>query len=96
MEYVEQLMEAYEHIYDPLESSRMLQAIVDVMAIRPRIHTDARMYVDSYKIETQVMKEKTLLFQEFMTLQKQIEKEANKDIQNFQELKFRKVTESIH
>ena len=45
-------MEAYEHIYDPLESTRMLQAIVDVMSARPRIHTDARMYVDSYKIET--------------------------------------------
>ena len=52
VEYVEQLMEVYEHIYDPLESTRMLQAIVDVMAARPRIHTDARMYVDSYKIET--------------------------------------------
>ena len=29
---VEKLMESYEHVYDPLESVRCLQMIVDVMA----------------------------------------------------------------
>ena len=88
-------MQAYEHIYDPLESTRTLQAIVDIMAQRPRVNTDASLYVDSYEIETKIIKEKTQFFQEFLTLQKEIETEANEDFQRFQELKFRKVTEAV-
>ena len=52
---VEKLLESYEHIYDPLESVRALQMIVDVMAQRPRINLEASLYTDSYEAETRLL-----------------------------------------
>ena len=88
-------MSAYEHIYDPLEQTRALQSIIDTIALRPRVNTDSRMYTDSYNMEINVVREKTQFFKDYLTLQKEIETEANTNFKNFQELKFRKVTESI-
>ena len=48
---VEKLLESYEHIYDPLESVRCLQMIVDEIAKRPRINMEASFYSDSYDCE---------------------------------------------
>jgi len=44
-------MQAYEHIYDPLESLRVLQIIVDLIAERPRLNLEATMFSDSYDSE---------------------------------------------
>lgn len=41
---IEKLFESYEHIYDPLESVRSLQMIVDTMAHRPRLNMEASYY----------------------------------------------------
>ena len=39
--HIEGLLEAYNHVCDPLESVRLLQMIVDTMALRPRINLEA-------------------------------------------------------
>jgi len=48
-------MEAYEHTCDPLESVRLLQIIVDVMAQRPRLNMEASMYTESYQTEIEAL-----------------------------------------
>ena len=50
------MLEAYENIYDPLESVRTLQQIVDLMALRPRLNFDAFSYAESYDTEIEVLK----------------------------------------
>ena len=77
VELVEKLLESYEHIYDPLESVRCLQMIVDAMATRPRINTEASMYSDSYDCEIKLLQEKTKFFSDLIALQSDHEKEEN-------------------
>ena len=55
-------MEAYKHIYDPLESMRVLQMIVDLIAERPRLNLEAAMYSESYDSEIQLLNIKSGLF----------------------------------
>ena len=52
--------------------------IVDLMAQRPRLNTEASMYKDSYVAETDLLKEKLIFFSDFITMQTEIEKEENK------------------
>ena len=78
VQLIEKLLESYEHVYDPLESVRCLQMIVDLMAQRPRLNTEASMYKDSYVAETDLLKEKLIFFSDFITMQTEIEKEENK------------------
>ena len=92
---VEQLLEVFEHTIDPLESVRGMQQIIDVMALRPRLNLESTLYKESYESEIEVLKQKRLFFEEFIQLQKDIEKEANLQLKNFQELKKRKVNEMI-
>ena len=61
-------MEAYEHICDPLESMRVLQMIVDLIAERPRLNTEASMYTESYDSEIMLMNAKANLYTEFTTM----------------------------
>lgn len=52
---IEQYMEVYEHTYDPLESMRILQIIVDLTVARPRLNMEASMYCESYLSEIEVL-----------------------------------------
>ena len=61
-------MEAYEHIYDPLESMRVLQMIVDLIAERPRLNLEATMYSESYESEIQLLNTKTSLYSDFLKM----------------------------
>lgn len=61
---IETLLEAYEHTCDPLESVRILQVIVDTMAVRPRVNLDATYFRDSYSEEISVIRERLLLYKE--------------------------------
>ena len=63
---VETLLSVYEHTCDPLESIRVLQIIVDTMALRPRINLDASYFKDSYVAEIKVLKERLALYQEVL------------------------------
>lgn len=92
---VEQLLEVFEHTIDPLESIRVMQQIIDAMALRPRLNLESTLYRESYENEIEVLKQKRLFFEEFIQLQKDVEKEANLQVKNFQELKKRRVNEMI-
>jgi len=41
-------LECYEHISDLLEQQRMVQIIVDLMALRPKLNLSATHFKDSY------------------------------------------------
>lgn len=87
-------MEVYEHVCDPLETVRILQMIVDLMALRPRLNMEATHFIESYKAATNCLKQRAALYKEFLNLQKDIEVDENKSIQDFLELKLRKIQES--
>jgi len=77
---VETIMEAYEHILDPLEHIRTLQMIVDVMAQRPRLNMQSNFFDESYASETKAVNLKCELFQDFIALQKEIETNQNRQV----------------
>lgn len=60
------MLEAYENIYDPLDSVRTLQQIVDLMALRPRLNFDAFSYAESYDSEIEVLKQKRMLIEDII------------------------------
>jgi len=64
IELVEILLEVYEHSCDPLESVRVLQIIVDTMAIRPRVNLEATYFRDCYTAEIEVLRQRVELFRE--------------------------------
>ena len=56
--HIESLLEAYNHVCDPLESVRIIQMIVDTMALRPRIDLDAQYFRDSFIAEREVLRQR--------------------------------------
>lgn len=65
--------------------------IVDLIAERPRLNTEASMYSESYDSEIMLLKAKANLYSDFITMQKTIEKEENKQVHDYLELKHRKI-----
>ena len=65
--------------------------IVDLIAERPRLNTEATMYSESYDSEIQLMKTKATLYLEFTAMQKDIEREENKQVHDYLETKHRKI-----
>jgi hypothetical protein len=59
LDLVQTLLEAYEHVTDLLEQQRLVQAIVDEMAKRPRLNLMGTHFKDSYKAEVECLKTKT-------------------------------------
>jgi hypothetical protein len=92
---VETLLQVYEHTCDPLESVRLLQIVVDTMALRPRINLDATYFRDSYAAEIKVLKEKLELYREVLHIQRANELAENQEIRKFQELKLRKLMDFL-
>ena len=50
-------LESYEHITDVLEQQRIIQIIVDTMALRPRLNLNATYFKDSYKAEIECLQQ---------------------------------------
>ena len=71
------LLETYENTYDPLESVRVLQQIVDAMGLRPRLNMEATFYTESYESEIDVLENRWHFFKEVIDLQKTVEEEEN-------------------
>ena len=65
--------------------------IVDLIAERPRLNTEATMYSESYDSEIQLMRTKATLYMEFTAMQKDIEREENKQVHDYLETKHRKI-----
>ena len=82
---VESIMEAFEHILDPLEYIRTLQIIVDVMAQRPIINVQSNLFDESYASETKAVNLNCELFKDFISMQKEIETNQNRTFQQLVE-----------
>ena len=80
---VEEYLKAYEHVCDPLEALRLLQIIVDTMAMRPRLNLDASYFLDSYKCEIDALSERYELVSEVFRFQKDLEKKKNDEARKF-------------
>jgi len=61
-------MQAYGHIYDPLESMRILQIIVDLISERPRLNLEATIFTESYESEIKLLNSKSKVFSEFLNM----------------------------
>ena len=80
VKYVNTLMEAYEHICDPVEQVRMTQVIVDAMALRPRLNLEGTYFEDCYKVEIDVVNEKREFIEEILREFRRCELEENENI----------------
>lgn len=69
--------------------------IVDLIAERPRLNTEASMYSESYDSEILLMKAKASVYTGFVSMQKEIETRENKLVNDYLEIKHRKIQESI-
>ena len=88
---VEEYLEAYEHCTDRLEIARLAQVIADIMVQRPRLNVEGSYFVDAYRNEVEVLKQRRELLREIKEVQIEIEKHENDEIRQFNELKFRKI-----
>jgi hypothetical protein len=59
-------LECFEHVSDILEQQRLVQAMVDEMAKRPRLNLSGVHLKDSYIAEIQCLREKTKLTRQLM------------------------------
>ena len=82
-------LECYEHTSDILEQQRLIQAIVDEMAKRPRLNLSATHFRDSYLAEIECLKAKTQLIREVMCLLIEDERQANNGIREYIEQAYR-------
>ena len=93
---IEELMSSYEHTVDILEQQRLVQIIVDIMAKRPRLNTEATHFIDSYKQEIEYFTNFRTFLNELTREQIRREKNISGDIHEFLELKYRKVNEHVN
>ena len=55
VQLLQQFMECYEHVCDPLEQVRIVQIVVDTMAQRPRLNLESTYFTDSYLNEVNLI-----------------------------------------
>ena len=68
VELVLSLMECYEHITDVLEQQRIIQMIIDLMALRPRLNLNSTHFKDSYKAEIESLKLQNQILREVIRM----------------------------
>ena len=60
-------MESYEHTNDPLEMLRLAQLMADIMVLRPRHNVEGGYFIDAYRSEIEVLKQKRELLTELIS-----------------------------
>lgn len=93
---IEELMESYDQTVDILEQQRFVQIMVNIMAKRPRLNTDATHFIDSYKSEIEYFTNLRTFLSELTQEQIRRENTISNDIKEHLELKYRKVNEHIN
>ena len=63
-----QYMECYDHTCDTLEQQRLVQIVVDLMALRPRMNLAANHFKDSYRAEIDSLETQTQIMREFIRM----------------------------
>ena len=61
---IELYLEAYEHTLDPIELIRIVSVIADLMVQRPRLNVEGSYFIDTYRSEIEVLKQRRELFRE--------------------------------
>lgn len=61
-------LECFEHTSDILEQQRLIQAIVDEMARRPKLNLSGAHFKDSYTAEIECTKEKVALMRRMISM----------------------------
>lgn len=88
-------LECFEHVTDVLEQQRLIQMIVDLMALRPRYNLNGTHFRDAYRVESDQLRLKTEIVREVMRMQMQQEFEANNSIREYLERTYRLIMEQV-
>jgi len=78
-----------EHTSDILEQQRLIQAIVDEMARRPRLNMSGSHFKDSYNCEIECLTLKTQLVREIIRMVMRDEFKANNSVREYIEKSHR-------
>ena len=92
---VQAYLECYEHTADILEQQRLIQAIVDEMAKRPKLNLSGAHFKDSYTAEIECLKVKTGLVREIMKMLMASEFKENNAIREYVEKSYRLLHEQM-
>ena len=95
LELVLAYLECYEHITDILEQHRIIQAMTDEMARRPKLNLSGTHFRDSYEAEIECVKSKTELIRSVMKTLMADEYDVNKHTRDYLEKCYRLLHEQI-
>lgn len=96
LDLVNAYLECYEHTSDLLEQHRLIQAIVDEMARRPKLNLSGSHFKDSYEAEIQCMKEKVTLIRGVMKMLMKDELDVNVNTRQYLEKSYRLLHEMMN
>ena len=65
------------------------------MVMRPRHNVEGGYFIDSYRSEIEVLKQKRELLRELIDFQINLERETNEELRIYNELKFRKINDFL-
>ncbi len=63
--------------------------------MRPRHNVEGGYFIDSYRSEIEVLKQKRELLRELIDFQINLERETNEELRLYNELKFRKINDFL-
>lgn len=63
--------------------------------MRPRHNVEGSYFIDSYRSEIEVLKQKRELLRELIDFQINLERETNEELRLYNELKFRKINDFL-
>ena len=95
LELVNAYLECYEHVSDILEQQRLIQAIVDEMALRPKLNLSGTHFKDSYTAEIDALECKTKLIRGVMKMLQANEFKENNNIREYIEKSYRLLHEQM-
>ena len=73
----------------------MVQIIVDLMALRPRLNLNGTHFIDSYIAEVEQLKLKNEIVREIMRMQMKGEFDANNQVREYLERTYRLIMEQV-
>jgi hypothetical protein len=88
-------LECYEHTSDILEQQRLIQAIVDEMAKRPRLNLGGSHFKDSYLTEVECLNLKTKLVREIIQMLISAERKENAHSKDYIEKAYRLLYDNV-